>query len=136
MNIQKLENNSDKIGVIGSVLCIIHCALLPLFFTLATGLEEILETYFKESIIDSIFIIVALVAVYFSSKNASKFRLKILFWSFFIIFSTGVFLTGVIEYSAVLTFGGSIGLILTHLLNIRIVRSRKLREQSLLVKNV
>lgn len=53
-----LKNNwADKLGIIGAILCIIHCLSMPLLLTLGLGGLE-------NPVIATLFVIVACVSVY------------------------------------------------------------------------
>jgi hypothetical protein len=122
MDSQKLVGNSDKIGVITSVLCIIHCAFLPVFITLITGFSEFFAAYFHEIFIDVAFLAIAFIAVFISAKNTNLIPIKIAFWVSYLVFSIGIFLVHSYSFSALVAFLGSAGLIITHIFNFKLSR--------------
>ena len=73
--------NYDRIGIIASSLCMIHCIITPFIFV-AKACTEICcaETPFWWQIIDYFFLIISFAAIYFITKNNKSIWFKILFW--------------------------------------------------------
>jgi hypothetical protein len=114
---KKAVYDSDKIGVASSIICIIHCAIPPLLFTVATGLGNYIEKYFHTFAIDLIFFLIAAIAVFFSSRNTSKYYMRIALWVCLLFFGAGIFLNSIIENAEYIIYLGSFGLIIAHTIN-------------------
>lgn len=117
INIRQIP--SDKVGIISSALCLIHCLAIPLIFGFsAEALHAIHHDY---PAIDYIFAVISLVAAYFSIRKTDNITLKagfIIGWLLFIV--------GVIMHSnpilVWLLHIGTLILIITHLVNLKMCR--------------
>ena len=110
---------SDKVGIISSLLCLIHCLAIPLIFGFsAEALHAIHHDY---PVIDYIFAVISLIAAYFSIRKTDKTALKIGFIFGWILFILGVIMHGnhIMVWSLHL---GTLILIITHLVNLRTCR--------------
>lgn len=110
------STSSDKIGIVASVLCLIHCVALPIVFTLSADTLYLVEH--EMPIVDYIFAGIALVAAVLSSRKTKDPKIKLAFaigWGFFI--------SGVLFHDhpimVYLLHLGSLVLIVTHYKNIR-----------------
>ncbi len=124
-----INRYADQLGIAGSVICIIHCMALPLLVGLLTAYTHS-KTPSWEWGMDLSFILLAFIAVRMASKTTLSILRKIL-WSFFIVFSISVILSGILSYSHYLTYIGSLGLIVTHILNIYYKRKHLAQTASL-----
>ena len=71
----------DKIGVISSTLCMLHCIMTPfIFLAKACSISCCSEAPVWWQIIDYLFLVISFVAVYYTTKNNSLDWLKISFW--------------------------------------------------------
>lgn len=71
--------NSDFIGVFASTLCAVHCMATPLLFVVQSCTSTCCAHESSPlwwSIIDYVFIVITLFAVYFSSKSAEQSWIK------------------------------------------------------------
>ncbi len=76
-----LTSKSDMIGGIASTLCLIHCLATPVLFLAQAGLavgEEFHPWWW--GILDLMFLVVSLLAVYWSAKNTLKQGIKYALW--------------------------------------------------------
>ena len=71
--------NSDYIGAIAGVLCIIHCIITPLLFIINAELATT-QTLFALQFIGYIFLIISFFAVYRSALNTTNNKVKFLFF--------------------------------------------------------
>ncbi|MDB2385218.1 MerC domain-containing protein [Polaribacter sp.] len=79
MNLKIIK--SDKIGILSSAMCFIHCLLTPILFALPLGnYSEHASGSFLWSNLDYLFLFIGFLAIFHSSKNTSKKVVKILFW--------------------------------------------------------
>lgn len=71
--ISTVDHNSDLIGAIASVLCVIHCLITPFLFaaqsTVSHVCSEISPFWWK--IMDIAFLVITFFAVYFTSRSTT-----------------------------------------------------------------
>ncbi|MDX2302563.1 MAG: MerC domain-containing protein [Microscillaceae bacterium] len=114
MNYKNTSFNSDKIGMISSFLCLVHCLTVPVLLSFQPVLAEfITEDLFY---LEYIFLALSFVAVYYSARNASFF-IKVSFGIVLTVFSVSLLLEHHLDWMRYLTYLGSLGLIVTHLIN-------------------
>lgn len=80
MNITTLK--TDKVGIIASTLCMIHCIATPFLFlakSCSASCGEASPNWWIS--LDFIFLLVSFFAIYQSSKNTSKIWLKYAMWT-------------------------------------------------------
>ena len=110
------STSSDKIGIVASVLCLIHCLAIPIAFTLSADTLYLVEH--EMPIIDYIFAGVALVAAVLSARKTKDPKVKAAF-----AVGWGLFILGVLFHHhhlmVYLLHLGSLVLIVTHYKNIR-----------------
>ena len=73
--------NSDAIGAIAGILCIIHCIITPLLFLINAELAT-KQTLFALQLIGYVFLIISFFAVYRSALNTTNKTVKMLFFFF------------------------------------------------------
>lgn len=121
--IKKLDF-SDLFGATVSGLCAIHCTLTPLFFAARPLLQNSAEAHAHGSAfwasLDFVFLVLSLIAVWFSSRHTSHKNIKWILWIGWIFFAAGLLLEQ-LDFSAAiwLMYIGSITLIITHVQNYR-----------------
>ena len=75
---------SDFLGAFFSLLCLIHCILTPIIFisgcAIAAGSTDHSTSELLWGSFDYIFIIISLIAVFFSSKNSKSVYIKYALW--------------------------------------------------------
>ncbi|MEM6260993.1 MAG: MerC domain-containing protein [Bacteroidota bacterium] len=81
MNISIPSSKSDTVGALASGLCLLHCVATPFLFmahasTTAAHHHHHGDTPVWWGMIDILFIVISLIAVYFSAKNSSKTWMK------------------------------------------------------------
>jgi len=115
------SRKADYIGITGSVLCLIHCMVTPvLMMTTALLRNEQLRIGFLS--LDYAFIGINIVAVYFATKANGSSVIKKALWGFLVLFAVGILLEDVSESFLLIGYVASAGLVMTHLLNIRLHR--------------
>ena len=77
---------SDKIGIIASTLCAIHCLMTPVLFVVkACTTSCCAESPIWWQSIDYIFLIISFIAIYYTTKNSSKSWVIISLWTSWIL---------------------------------------------------
>ncbi len=117
MKIPTLTSKADYIGITGSTLCIIHCVLTPfLLLTVNFGSEGLKLGYLS---LDYVFILVNIFAVYHATRHTHSLLIKRALWIFLSLFTACLLLEDVSERFEYLGYAASLGLVATHLVNIR-----------------
>lgn len=88
MRTSALRKNADLLGMSSSVLCILHCLLLPLLL-LAGSFSDHLHRW---ALLDYTFILLAGVAVFFSTRPLKSSRLRVGLWLSWLGFSVAILL--------------------------------------------
>jgi len=114
---------SDIIGISASFACIVHCLAAPALVSLGYVFNFSLVGQWHW--LDYIFVGLAVIAVYFSSKNSNSKILKILFWTFAALFSVSILLHEWIAGMEIITLGSSLVLIFLHFLRLRFITSKR-----------
>lgn len=119
MKISHSHNKADYVGILGSLLCIVHCIAMPvLALGSAFGHDHHLHIGFLS--LDYLFILVNAVAVYFATRNHRSVFVNVLLWSALVLFAVSL----VFEERNVafrwLGYVGSALLITGHLINLYI----------------
>ena len=72
-----LNINSDYIGALSSILCLIHCMLTPVFFLFQADIWFLNNEYnFSWDLLNCLFLIVSILAVHRSIRNTSNDNIK------------------------------------------------------------
>ncbi len=116
------RKHSDRIGIISSVLCLVHCLALPIFL----GLQPLAHQNLPEGwhFLDYIFLVMSVLAVYFTTYRM-PWRRKWVFYLVLIVLMVGIFGETRWPWLSYLGYLGSLGLILMHLVNLRRFRRRR-----------
>ncbi|TLV00751.1 MerC domain-containing protein [Dyadobacter luticola] len=129
MKVAHSHNKADYIGILGSVLCIIHCLLMPaLAFgsTFASGHDH---TGFRS--LDYFFILINGLAVFYATRNHKSLPLGILLWGALTLFSASLIFEGKHNIFSWLGYVGSALLIIGHLINLYICQiAPRMKEKS------
>lgn len=88
--ISKLELKSDSLGSIASGLCLVHCIITPLIFVIQpiSVHSDSAPIWWKS--LDYLFLIVSLLAVYWSAKNTTKDWIKYGLWISWILLTAAI----------------------------------------------
>ena len=86
MRISSWRKNSDLIGIGSSVLCIVHCLLLPVLI-LAGSLAGDAHRW---AWLDYLFILLATLAVFYSTRRLKSDLLRRGFWLTLLVFSVAI----------------------------------------------
>jgi hypothetical protein len=111
------HGKADYIGIAGSVLCIIHCLLVP---ALAFGSTIAHDHHADTGLIslDYFFILVNGIAVYFATRDHKSLPLRILLWGALSLFAVSLIFEGQNQAFSWLGYAGSGLLIAGHVINI------------------
>ena len=89
----RLKISSDLIGATASTLCTIHCMATPFLFFASTCTKSCCNSAPLWWIwIDYAFLFISLFAVYKSTKNSSKFWIKVILWGSWMALSFFIFM--------------------------------------------
>lgn len=120
---------SDLLGVAASGLCAIHCAITPLFFAARPVLESTMGEHSHGSgfwaLLDYIFLVLSLAAVWYSAKHTTHTGIKRVLWGAWGLFAIGL-LSELFHFHEGIWFMyvGSFTLVAAHLYNHRYCKSR------------
>jgi len=120
MSIHTLK--TDKIGIIASTLCMIHCIATPFLFlaqSYSTSCCGASPNWWSS--LDFLFLLISFFAIYQSSKNSSKTWVKYAMWVSWALLLTGLLnkkfqLLSVVESAM---YFPAVMLVLLHLYNLR-----------------
>jgi len=116
MRIKNFIHNSDKIGVLSSALCLIHCIVTPFLIGTILFSDSQVHSY---HLFDYIFLIISFIAVWFSTHKHANPYIKIALWSFFTIFAITLIIKHWFPYAQYILYTSSFGLIAAHIYNWR-----------------
>lgn len=103
---------ADKLGIISAVTCIVHCLAAPTLLTL--GIR-----FFDNPVIAFLFIIIAFISIYKTTKGKKIFWLNILLWFAFTGFVISIVLEERAEIFEYLMYFFSIVIVIGHYYNIK-----------------
>ncbi|AWX45992.1 hypothetical protein HME9304_03024 [Flagellimonas maritima] len=85
----KFSAQSDTWGSFASSLCLVHCLATPFLFAAHTGhVQGHHSSPFWWGFLDILFIIISLLAVFWSVRNTSKYWMKFALWVSWIFLAT------------------------------------------------
>jgi len=113
-------NKSDIVGIIASSICIVHCVITPLIAVLFSKIVK--EKY---ELLNYVFLIISLISVIISIKTTKNKLLKGLLLFFWIQLSVGLVLEDKNIIFSILMYFSALGLIVTHILNIKYCKNCK-----------
>ncbi|MEM6771429.1 MAG: MerC domain-containing protein, partial [Bacteroidota bacterium] len=124
MDITQNSSYSNLLGAAASGLCAIHCAVTPLIFAAKPLLEHAHGEHGHAhgsawwGAFDYIFLALSFIAVWYSVRNTNHTVLKRVLWVSWGVFALGIMFEAFhLPYGHWLMYGGSIALIVGHLLN-------------------
>lgn len=115
MTIKFLDRKSDIVGMVTSVLCLIHCVSLPFIF--AAGIFS--SSLFLEDMhwLDYVFIFLAFLAVVYSSRKTNQNWIRNGLWITLVVFSAAILLHEIHNAFLYVSVCASFCLIILHFLN-------------------
>lgn len=117
-----IRANSNQLGVVASSLCLVHCLATPfVFVTKACTMTCCDSSPVWWSLIDSVFLVVSLVSVYWSAQKSSSTAIQAALWSSWLVLMAVIAneYLNLISLSSQIIYFPTITLILLHLLNWR-----------------
>jgi len=119
---------SDILGALASGLCAIHCTLTPILFAAQPVIEGAVGEHAHGSVFwamfDYIFLVLSLVAVWFSARQTDHQKIKQILWISWAVFAFGLLSEPLhIPFGKVFMYAGSIALVITHIQNYRYCRN-------------
>ena len=118
-------NNSDKIGVVSSSLCMLHCFATPfLFLTQSSLIFLSLDFTLPWLLINYVFLFISFIAIFFSVKNSSNKIIRVLLYLFWFLLS-GLIINeslGILSIPETATYLSASSLICLHIYNLNYCR--------------
>lgn len=111
------HNKADYVGIFGSILCIIHCLLLPAV-SLGSTLSHGHSHQSGLLSLDFLFILINAIAVFYATKSHPARGLKLFLWVALGLFSMSILLEGHNSLFVWLGYVGSGLLIIGHFYNL------------------
>jgi len=120
MQNKTLYKHADLMGIISAGLCLIHCIAVPVFL-LTTTFSAGFHTHAWQWL-DYFFIVLAGIAVYFSSKKSSSVYIRAGMWTNVVIFGAALLAHEIAGYAQYISIAASVGLLVLHFLNQRQIK--------------
>jgi uncharacterized BrkB/YihY/UPF0761 family membrane protein len=118
----RLKMSSDLIGATASTLCTIHCMATPFLFFASTCTKSCCNSAPLWWIwIDYAFLFISLFAVYKSTKNSSKFWIKVILWGSWMALSFFIFMEQItqLNLSDYYKYSSALSLAFFHVYNLK-----------------
>ena len=112
------HNKADYVGILGSVLCIVHCLIMPVLAFGSTMASNHVHTGLRS--LDFLFIVINGAAVYFATRQHKSLPLKVLLWGALLLFAVSLTFEGKHPAFVWLSYVGSALLIAGHFINLYI----------------
>jgi len=117
--------NSDRIGVVSSSLCMLHCFATPfLFLTQSSLIFLSLDFTLPWLLINYVFLFISFIAIFFSVKNSSNKIIRVLLYLFWFLLS-GLIINeslGILSIPETATYLSASSLICLHIYNLNYCR--------------
>lgn len=107
-----LSRSADLVGIVNTVLCLIHCLAMPLLVSVGAA-------FFAHPLLSWGFALLAFVAVYFATRNSTGRRVVWFLWGAASLFAMAVLLEHEWHWMHEVSYVASALLIIGHLLNLR-----------------
>jgi hypothetical protein len=114
---QHTHSKADFMGIVGSILCLIHCLITP---ALALGTSLTTHSHSVGGIfdLDYFFVLINGVAVYFATREHRIPALRVFLWGSFLLFAVSLILENHYPAFTLLGYLGSGLLIAGHIYNV------------------
>ncbi|QRR03507.1 MerC domain-containing protein [Dyadobacter sandarakinus] len=114
------HNKADYVGIAGSVLCIIHCLLVPAAVAFGSGFGHVHHADFSLLSLDMLFILINGLAVFYATRDHKSVPVRILLWGGLLVFSVSLIFESRLPVFSWLGYAGSALLIIGHFANLYI----------------
>jgi hypothetical protein len=123
-----LSKKSDNVGIISSVLCLIHCLLLPIAISAMSVVNHAHDHAHHHhhdhghgslEALDYVFWVFSLIAVYYSMRQTTLNKVRLAFVLAGLLFTCGILFKEILPFGHAWSYAGSVCLILTHYYNMR-----------------
>lgn len=115
----------DKLGIWGSVLCILHCLAVPILMAFGSNMN--LHHYWWYNFIQFGFIAIGIWAVIHAIRHLNMQILKPFFWlSVAVLFIGSLFHHE--PWAEAMSYGGALSLIVLHLINLNSYRFKRSQQ--------
>lgn len=121
---KSLRKNSDLFGIVSSSLCLIHCIAFPVFFAFSSLSVGFIDHHVHW--LEYIFVLLAIMAVYYSTSKITSKGIKSSMWVSISIFGTAMLMHELSEIFIYISILASIGLVVLHIINYRYCKGCKL----------
>lgn len=118
---------ADYLGMGGSILCLIHCIAPQVLILSSLGLG--MSTFFESESWNLFFWLTCTVAVWLAVRRSAVQVVKILLWLSLVVFSVGLGYEVFTGASHLISYIGSSGLIVSHIVNL-VVHNRRYKVGS------
>ena len=119
-NLVKITSKSDIIGAVASTLCFLHCLAAPILFVAQAGLAVGGEAHpWWWGALDTLFLGISLLAVYWSAQKTTKLWIRYAFWSLWIFLAIVILneKLGILHLPEEIIYFPTLGLIALHFYN-------------------
>lgn len=110
----KISRYTDLLGMISSVLCLIHCFVFPLILLWYSSVSE--DAWYM---LDIVFVVVSGIAVLISAINSTVVFVKIGLCISYLLFALSIFMHHLVDAAFYVSFVSSVALIVFHAINLK-----------------
>ncbi len=114
---KRLPYISDRVGIIASVVCLVHCLIFPVLVLLRIPLSEWLHEFWHA--LEYLFLLVSFAAVYFSARSTAKPWMRYFLWVSFFALAASILLKHYEDVFDTMAIVAAVILIVAHIVNIR-----------------
>ncbi len=113
-----LKRNADLVGFYSSMVCMVHCILLPVIITMSLFSIKSFGTHWHS--LDYFFIMVSFLAVLYATKRSPTPTMRMGLWFSFTIFSIALMAHEIAPWMLFISLSASIALMVLHIVNYRV----------------
>lgn len=124
----------DYLGIASSGLCLIHCISTPLLIFIRQYYHQIspkISPNENDFYWDYLFVFICFTAIFFTTQNIDSRKIQTSFWGFFTLFAIAILFEDDFENLQFMGYFSSIGLIITHFINIKHCRKCQIKNSPL-----
>lgn len=112
----KINKYTDLVGIISSLLCLIHCFVFPLILLWYSTVAEGEGAWYM---LDIVFVVISGVAVLISAINSHMVLVKIGLCVSYLLFAVSIFMHHLMDVAMYVSFVSSIALVVFHAINLK-----------------